>query len=42
MRYPVAALTVMLVTATAVTLVAEFAKAQGQSQQQVPLPQGGF
>jgi hypothetical protein len=42
MRYPFAALTLILATATAVSLVPQFAAAQGQSQQQVPLPQGGF
>jgi hypothetical protein len=40
MRHPFAALTLML--ATAVTVAPQFAEAQGQSQQQVPLPQGGF
>ncbi len=42
MRYPFAALTLMLATATAVTVVPQFAQAQDKSQQQVPLPQGGF
>jgi hypothetical protein len=41
MRDLFTALTLMLATVTAVTVVPEFAKAQGQSQK-VPLPPGGF